>query len=298
MTGGPREKPGSMGVEAGAARSGYGGLGGESVDLPLMPGFQVVDHPGARVLARQEAVPWVRYVLEGGETLHESASRDREGFHLPGRAPVWVIPEKASSGATFSDLQLKTRWAVRHYSRGGSVFSRLLGDRFVRIGEARPTFEIRISEGARRRGIPTPRIVAAATYRRKLFYRADLVTMFVPQSENLAETLFDTHRKGAGGASERLEALGAAGALLKAMAEKGLQHRDLNAGNILLQWAGAAPSAHVLDLDRARLLPEGRRAGTGSMLRRLSRSIRKWEARTGLRLSDREWTTLERAAAG
>jgi 3-deoxy-D-manno-octulosonic acid kinase len=252
----------------------------------------------ARVLARQEAVPWIRYVLEGGETLHESASRDREGFHLPGRAPVWVIPEKASSGAGPSELQLKVRWAVRHYSRGGTVFSRLLGDRFLRVGEPRPVFEIRISEGARSRGIPTPRIVAAATYQERLFYRADLVTVFVPHSENLAETLFDTRRKGAGGASERLEALGAAGALLKAMVDAGLQHRDLNAGNILLQWAGAAPSAHVLDLDRARLLPQGRKAGLRPMLRRLSRSIRKWEARSGLRLTDREWQTLERAALG
>lgn len=158
--------------------------------------------------------------------------------------------------------------------------------------------EIRISEGARARGIPTPRIVAAAMYDAGFFYRADLATVFVPDTENLAETLFDTRRKGAGGASERLDALKATGALLRFMAGAGLQHRDLHAGNILLQWTGASPSAHILDLDRSRLLPEGRPARVRPMLRRLSRSLRKWEGRTGLRLTDREWGILEDSTVG
>lgn len=268
------------------------------IRVPSLPGFQTVDHPGARVLARREAVAWARYVLEGGETLHENAARDRDAFQLPGRAPVWVVPGNTPAESAGAGRQLRTRWAVRHFTRGGRIFPAVLGDRFFRFREPRPVVEIRISEGARARGIPTPRIVAAGVYEAGFFYRADLVTAFVPDTENLAETLFDTRRKGAGGASERLDALNATGALLRVMSGAGLQHRDLHAGNILLQWTGTSPSAHILDLDRSRLLPEGRPARIRPMLRRLSRSLRKWEGRTGLRLTDREWQTLDTATMG
>lgn len=258
----------------------------------------MVDHPGARVLARREAVPWVRYVVEGGETLHEAAGGDREAVQVPGRGPVWVIPAKTPSASGSSRGAGSPRWAIRHYVRGGRVLPRILHDRFPALGEPRPVHEIRVSQGLRARGIPTPRVVAAAVYETRFFYRADLVTVFVPDSENLAETLFDIRRRGAGGASERLEALGAAGTLLRAAAGQGLKHGDLNAGNVLLQWTGASPMAHILDLDRATLLPEGTQARVGPMLHRLSRSLRKWEGRTGLSLTKREWDTLEAAAVG
>lgn len=264
-------------------------------DLPPIEGFTLVDHPGAQVLARREVVPWVRYLLEGGETLHGAAGRHRDGFQLPGRAPVWVIPGEAPTGAPTPGPAREIRWAVRHFTRGGRILPRVLGDRFLRLGEPRPVYEARVSQGLRARGIPTPRVVAAAVYRAGRFYRADLVTVFVPDSENLAETLFDVRRKGAGGASERLDALKAAGTLLRAMAREGLQHGDLNAGNIVLQWTGASPSAHILDLDRARLLPQGTEARVLPMFRRLTRSIRKWEARTSLHLTAREWDVLEAA---
>ena len=266
--------------------------------LPAPQGFVLVDHPGVQVLARKEAVPWVRYLVEGGETLYRAAGGDRDAVQLPGRAPVWVIPAKASPGTQPQAGSLPSHWVVRHYARGGRVLPRILGDRFLRAGELRPIREILTSQELRARGVPTPRVMAAAVYEAGFFYRADLVTAFIPDSENLAETLFDIRRKGAGGAAERLEALGAAGALLRAAAGKGLQHGDLNAGNILLQWTGASPSAHLLDLDRAKLLPEGTPARAQPMLRRLVHSLRKWERRTGLSLSAREWETLEAAAVG
>jgi hypothetical protein len=146
--------------------------------------------------------------------------------------------------------------------------------------------------------VPTPEILAAAVYRRTLFYRADLVTGFVPHSSDLVEALFDPRRKGAGGAAERLDALRASGALIRSMARAGLRHGDLHARNILLQWEGAAPRGFVLDLDRARILPRGRVAYPRGMVRRLGRSLRKWETATGLRLSEREWAALEESTVG
>jgi hypothetical protein len=123
------------------------------------------------------------------------------------------------------------------------------------------------------------------------------VTEFVARAEDLAAVLFDGRRKGAGGAMERQEALVAAGSLIRTMARAGLRHRDIHAGNILLEWRGSAPSPHLLDLDRCEVRKPDRSVAPTPMLRRLQRSLRKWESRTGLRLSEREWASLTRAAA-
>ena len=58
-------------------------------------------------------------------------------------------------------------------------------------GTPRPVHETRVSEEARRRGVPTPRVVAAMTYPQGPYYRADLVTEFVPASTDLVESLFE-----------------------------------------------------------------------------------------------------------
>jgi len=278
--------------------------------IPDLPGFEVVDHPGVVVLARKEIVPWVRYVMEGGATLYEAAAKDRDRFELPGRMPVFAIPSKrgrserssggggpgSESGA--NGTSAGGRWAVRHYSRGGRIFPTLLGDRYLGLGLPRPHHEVRVSEEARSRGVPTPRILAAALYPAPPFYRGDLVTEFVPQSKDLLGTLFDPRKTGAGGASERLEALRAAGALIQTLQGAGLLHSDLHAGNILLRWEGTLPRAQVLDLDRSRILPKGRHAPPGPMLSRLTHSLKKMQRRTGLRLTEGEWAALEKAALG
>lgn len=278
--------------------------------LPDLPGFEVVDHPGALVLARKEVVPWVRYVIEGGATLYEAAATDRDGFDLPGRMPVFAVPEKmgrsqrslggegSGSEGDRDDTSAKARWAVRHYSRGGRIFPTLLGDRYLGLGVPRPLHEVSVSEEARSRGVPTPRVMAAALYPSPPFYRGDLVTEFVPNSKDLMGTLFDPRKTGVGGASERLEALKAAGALIRTLQEAGLLHGDLHAGNVLLRWEGTLPRAQALDLDRSRVLPKGRHAPPGPMLNRLTHSLRKWQGRTGLRLTEGEWAALEKAALG
>jgi len=260
-----------------------------------LPGFQMVDHPGAQVLARTEVVPWVRYVLEGGHTLHQAAGAARDARVLEGRQPVFVVPAKLSRDGA---RDAADRWAVRKFARGGRILPTLLGDRYLHVGLPRPLHEARVSEEARLRGVPTPRVMAAALYRDGAFYRGDLVTELVPDATDLVEGLFDPRRKGAGGAVERLDALKAAGALIRTMARAGLRHRDFHAGNILLQWEGTAPRALILDLDLSRLLPMGTTTSPAPMVRRLKRSLRKWEGRTGLHLTEREWATLDETSMG
>ena len=258
-------------------------------------GFGRVELPGALVLARRQAIPWVRFVLEGGGTLYRAASRSRDALQLEGRGTVYVIPSPARMDGVVVGAP---RWAVRHYVRGGGLVPLLLGDRYLRWGRPRPFHELRASEEARHRGISTPNVMAAALYGGGLFYRADLVTEFIPDSTDLVEALFDTRRKGVGGAVERQDALRAAGVLVARMARAGIGHRDLHAGNILLEWRGAAPSPHLLDLDRCEILRAGKTAPVGPMALRLRRSLQKWERRTGLRISQGEWLALNRGLEG
>ena len=100
-----------------------------------LQGFDLVDHPGASVLAREEAIPWVRYVLEGGTTLYEAAADERDAFELPGRSPVFAIPAKGrrsgapgGEGPKPDEPGPDSRWAVRHFTRGGRILPNLLGD--------------------------------------------------------------------------------------------------------------------------------------------------------------------------
>ena len=121
------------------------------------------------------------------------------------------------------------------------------------------------------------------------------MTEFIPDSVELVDALFDTRRKGAGGAAERLDALREAGSLIHRMAGAGLRHRDLHAGNILLEWRGASPRSYLLDLDRCEIGREGKPMPARPMYQRLCRSLLKWERETGIRLTDAEWKALERA---
>jgi 3-deoxy-D-manno-octulosonic acid kinase len=202
---------------------------------------------------------------------------------MTGRAPVFAVPTPHGT------------WVVRHFVRGGSVAT-ALGDRYLARGTPRPFAEASVSDELRARGLETPRVIAAAVYRAGLFYRGDLVTELVPDAEELAEVLFDDRPAGLAATADRKAALKETGALIHRLGRKGVRHVDLNAKNILVSWSGGVPSVYLLDLDRCRVGTHP--VPVGSMVRRLLRSLRKFERRTGLRLPEAETGLLVDAAHG
>jgi serine/threonine-protein kinase RIO1 len=78
---------------------------------------------------------------------------------------------------------------------------------------------------------------------------------------------------------------------VRALAQAGLAHPDMSAGNVMLDGTG---EAWVIDLDRARRVT---RPGPAShrMLARLARSIRKVEARRATPLPTEAWAALRGA---
>lgn len=157
---------------------------------------------------------------------------------------------------------------VRPCRRGGLV-ARAVRETYLGV-VARPWRELLVSEEARRRGVPTPEILAVRVEGR-FRYRAAVVTAEIGG----ARTLLDVLRGGDG--PERRAAAAAAGTAVARMHRVGLVHADLNAGNILIHpGPGTAMAATVIDLDRARfgrepVAPRRRRA----MLARLARSLAK-----------------------
>lgn len=256
--------------------------------------FLTLEEGDVRALVRPEATGWVRQVLDTGLSLHQQAGRYPDAHHLEGRNLVHVIRARP----TGDDAARGHRWAVRHYVRGGRIAPLVLGDRYLKRGTPRPFVEARSSLQVEARGIPTPKVLAAAVYPTGIFYRGDLVTEFVPESSNLVQTLFGNARTGLSGTLDRREGMRAGGRLIQAMARKGIHHPDLHAGNILLQWIGSMPKAHVLDLDRLVVGTGAKGTSPEPMYRRLRRSIRKWERRTGLELTEREWEELEAGVQG
>lgn len=244
-------------------------------------GFETVRTDHANAFVRPEARDRVAGLIESGGTLHDAAL-ERAERKLEGRGPVPVIAAGSEEGTD--------RWAVRHYSRGGWMAG-VLGDRYFRLGRSRPVAEAAASATLVELGIPTPPVVAGAVYPAGLFYRADLVTRFVPDSADLATVLFHDDEVWS---DRRTGAVEATVELVLAMGERGVFHPDMNAGNVLLRRRddGKGLDALVLDLDRCSV-DSRRRNAAPRMLSRLARSLRKLERRAARPVPEAWWKILE-----
>lgn len=249
------------------------------VNLP--EGYRLVEVGGPWGFALEDVHAWLAERL-ASEPLHAWAAAQPGRRELSGRGRTFSVPAAVRLAAA------PHRWVVRRYRRGGVVAS-WLGDRYLRLGVPRPLGELFASLEARRRGIPTPRVVAGAVHPGALFRRADLITEEVPGSVSLAEVLFCE----APPTLDEEAALLAAGTLVRALEAARVFHADLNAKNIVLSSRPGGVRAHVVDLDRCRVgLAPGARAPGHAMRRRLERSLRKHETRSGRLLGSSAWAAL------
>lgn len=234
--------------------------------------------PGvARAFALPSALPWLEGLLEAGLEIHAWAGNHPARRDLGGRGRTWSVPAPDGGGG---------RWVVRHYFRGG-LAARWLRDRHLALGEPRPFAEARASHEARRRGIPTPEVVAGAVYPEGIFYRADLVTGEIPHALDLASLLASPPSS-----VGMCDALLAAGALVRRLEVQGIFHPDMHAGNVVIQAMGGGAQAHLVDLDRCCAPSLGVPAPAFPMRRRLERSLRKLERRRGFALPPSAWDAL------
>jgi tRNA A-37 threonylcarbamoyl transferase component Bud32 len=176
-------------------------------------------------------------------------------------------------------------------SQHGGLLGGLTGDRFMT--PTRAPRELRTSLRLTRLGVPTPEMVAYATYPAGgVLRRADIATREIDGGRDLGALLASTSP-----GTDREASWRAVARLLARMSATGVRHPDLNAANVLL-----APDengdldAWLLDVDRVWFDRPGDPRVLDANLRRLLRSARKWRDQRGAQVEDRELHDLARDA--
>ena len=203
------------------------------------------------------------------EPAHWRAHGAQE-IHGSGRGCAWFI--NLPSGAC----------VLRHYRRGGLV-ARVLGDRYLWSGaeRTRAFAEWRLLAGMRDLGLPVPAPIAARYVRHGWYYRADLITARIANSQTLAERL----------AQSQIDPMlmQRIGGTIADFHAAGVFHADLNAHNVMVNHE----RIHLLDFDRGeRRAPA--RAWQQANLTRLRRSLHKLtvQAGKGAMFDERLWQAL------
>jgi 3-deoxy-D-manno-octulosonic acid kinase len=153
---------------------------------------------------------------------------------------------------------------LRHYWRGG-VIGKFIRDSYLFTGirRSRVYRELELLSTLDEMQLPIGKPIAAILTRHGLFYRGSVITQAIPSSFNLLEILrqrelTDTE-------------IVAVARMLANFHRKGVDHADLNIGNVLLDTDG---QPYLVDFDRGRIRkpnPSWQRTN----IRRLERSFTK-----------------------
>ncbi|MBI3447328.1 MAG: hypothetical protein HY049_00195 [Acidobacteria bacterium] len=240
------------------------------------PGFVEIEAAGSKVVARADEVHEVSaLVVRIARDLAPLEARRRKGDRPPreGRGGLIDVADPAASGLV-----------VKRLLRGGMA-SKIGSDRH---GHGRLLAEMRTHEEAAARGIPTSRLAWGVTVRSDRGATASiLATRRIEECMTLGDAISDAPR-GDASRREKRRRLAACGIAVRAAHDRGLDHADLNIGNILVcaRPAPAVATAFVIDLGISILgppLPGSRRAAN---LVRLLRSAEKHLGRHAHRARD------------
>jgi len=209
--------------------------------------------------------------------------------------PDWFSPDYWQSqqaitgqalgrGAAWFIKKGSIEWVLRHYRRGGLV-ARVMADQYLWTGleRTRAWREWRLLLDMYQSGLPVPPPVAARVERHGLFYRADLLTVKIPNTQSLAQRLstayldFSVWRK--------------IGLIIARFHQAGICHADLNANNILLD---DQDRVFIIDFDRGTQRERG--AWEKANIDRLLRSLLKLHRLSGEKLyfKQSDWQVLSR----
>jgi len=174
-----------------------------------------------------------------------------------------------------------SRWALRHYLRGG-VIAKLLKDKYLglRITRSRAWKEWSLLQQMADKGLPVPVPVAASVIKKGLFYQADLVTEYIHDTQTLADRL-ET-------AALEKDMWKDIGACIQRFHQHSVYHSDLNAKNILIDKEN---KVYLIDFDQCSFKQASgwKRAN----LERLKRSLDKFVSKSrDFNFSEENWQQL------
>ncbi|HXY29657.1 MAG TPA: lipopolysaccharide kinase InaA family protein [Gemmatimonadaceae bacterium] len=241
----------------------------------LPPGYRRLADGRVRAVGLASLAAPLESALAAGP-FYDYAASHPEARELRGRGVAYAVPLPDG----------ETPVVVRRSRRGGLIAA-ITADRFV--GATRAPRELDIATRLASLGVPTPEVVAYATYRAGPgLRRADVVTREVPRARDLAVAL-----RAAGSAEKRRELLVATAILLDALGTAGARHPDLNLRNVLISRDESGRAvAFALDVDRIRFHRPGDPAVTTANIRRLVRSARKLARTEALPIGEPELEML------
>lgn len=244
--------------------------------LPALPDGYVQFRLGnADVACLAPLASAIREAFDEDATLYDYARRHPQAKSYLGRGVSYAVPLPGNAA----------RVVVRH-SRHGGLLAPITGDRF--LAPTRAPRELLAAHRLTAAKIPTPEVVAFATYRAGLlFRRSDIATREISPARDLGMLLLAPASPEA-----RAEALRATRELLAAMGRAGARHPDFNLKNVLIAPRRGVTTAWVLDVDTVRFDEPGATVARANA-ERLTRSLRKWRRLYGLEISDPELATLE-----
>lgn len=219
---------------------------------PVPAGFRCQESPSGFVMIREDLGTQLERLLLA------ATPDDVDGVRLAGagRGAAWTVRADGHPPAVL-------RW----YRRGGVPrwFAR---DCFLVGGLARPVRELVVTEEARVRGIPVPEVLAVRVDGAGVGrYRGAIVTREFAGGVSLRTYLNAVSPSDAG------DAVVTVATVVRQMHDRGLDHPDLNAGNILLRATPAGLDVCIIDLDRARIRASVSAWRRRLALRRLRRSL-------------------------
>jgi len=177
--------------------------------------------------------------------------------------PVGGKLRSGGRGNTMFVGNVPRQFVLRHFLRGGLI-GKLVRDFYLWTGEdtTRSFAEWRLLAKLAANNLRVPRPAAARYVRYGLFYRADIITVRIPQVRPLWQYIADEAR-----GHEFWQSIGAA---VHEFHKSGVYHADMNAYNLQVDKSG---KLWMLDFDRGRLLPPG--PWQQKTLGRLHRSLAK-----------------------
>lgn len=223
--------------------------------IRALAGFRIVEARGsiavvdAELAAAVEACGLLR--AEGAERrLDEAAGTS-------GRAPTAVV-----------SLPQRTEQIVLRPVLHGGLLGPCLGR--AMLGVSRPLRELLATHRLRQAGAPVPRPALVVAQRRLAPVWHGIVGTVRIEDSSDAETFL----RSAPGPRRVEEVAGVAGSAVRCLHDAGGRHADLHIKNLLVR-ARPVPQVFVIDLDRARVLPQVKVAERMRELMRLYRSLHK-----------------------